>query len=480
MLGRLACLAVLSVIAPLSACYSPPEPACGFVCGSGGACPDDYTCASDNICHRNGTPATLTCTTSVVPFDVQSVMATGAHQVKVTFTSIPDATQATVAANYSIPGLSITGTPALSGATVTLATSAQMTMTYTLTISNVTRASDGEGLTTAVGTFSGIAAFDVAGAAAYDAHSVIVHFSDTPEPSLAADPANYSIPGLTITGTPTVNLDNSVTLPTSPQAAQTYTLTVSNVKRAGDFEPLDTTTASFPGRPPFDVSMASSVSNTSITVKFSDPPDPTMAMMIGNYSVDGSLVLSGTPVLSNDTVTLTTSSQAAQTYTVTVTGVRRASDLEPLTTASTTFDGRSAFRVASAMATKNTEMTVTFSDPPDPTAAQMLGNYNVDGGLMLSGTPSLAGSVVTITTSAQTAQLYTVTVSNVTRASDTEAMSTTMTTFTGVTCSDTTLDGDETDVDCGGSICGPCANGLMCQAPTDCQSNNCSMNVCAP
>nr|HEX4314857.1 hypothetical protein [Kofleriaceae bacterium] len=42
-------------------CYSTFEPACGFLCGTGGACPDDYTCATDSVCHRNGSPADLVC-----------------------------------------------------------------------------------------------------------------------------------------------------------------------------------------------------------------------------------------------------------------------------------------------------------------------------------------------------------------------------------------------------------------------------------
>jgi hypothetical protein len=40
------------------------------------------------------------------------------------------------------------------------------------------------------------------------------------------------------------------------------------------------------------------------------------------------------------------------------------------------------------------------------------------------------------------------------------------------------MDGDETDVDCGGSCPNKCANGYGCDNPTDCQSNNCQNNVC--
>jgi hypothetical protein len=32
-------------------CYDTPKPPCAFICGPGGACPVDYTCQSDNVCH---------------------------------------------------------------------------------------------------------------------------------------------------------------------------------------------------------------------------------------------------------------------------------------------------------------------------------------------------------------------------------------------------------------------------------------------
>lgn len=58
------------VLAGLTACYSPPEPNCGFICGPGGACPDHYACNSNGQCQRLGSPATA-CNTvdSGVGFD---------------------------------------------------------------------------------------------------------------------------------------------------------------------------------------------------------------------------------------------------------------------------------------------------------------------------------------------------------------------------------------------------------------------------
>lgn len=46
-------------------------------------------------------------------------------------------------------------------------------------------------------------------------------------------------------------------------------------------------------------------------------------------------------------------------------------------------------------------------------------------------------------------------------------------------CFDRVRDGDETDVDCGGS-CGPCAGGLACAIGADCQTGACDGGSCRP
>ena len=62
--GRsLAILVAVGTIGALGAgCYDVPRPACGFVCGPGGACPAAYTCnTADNRCRLDGTPPDLAC-----------------------------------------------------------------------------------------------------------------------------------------------------------------------------------------------------------------------------------------------------------------------------------------------------------------------------------------------------------------------------------------------------------------------------------
>ena len=45
-------------------------------------------------------------------------------------------------------------------------------------------------------------------------------------------------------------------------------------------------------------------------------------------------------------------------------------------------------------------------------------------------------------------------------------------------CANEVLDQDETDVDCGGAVCGPCGDGLLCVANEDCASLACAGGVC--
>ena len=46
------------------------------------------------------------------------------------------------------------------------------------------------------------------------------------------------------------------------------------------------------------------------------------------------------------------------------------------------------------------------------------------------------------------------------------------------TCDDGVADGDETDVDCGGSACPSCTQGQACLSDPDCESANCEDGLC--
>lgn len=394
-----------------------------------------YTVSVANVT-RASTPAEPLSTTTAMftgraPFNIVSAVATTSQQIKVTFDAAPDPAQATMLSNYTIPGLTLSGTPTLSLNTVTLATSPQSAASFTVTVANVTRASDGETLAVPTATFTGRAPFNVASATSLSSTSLRVTFDAPPDAAQATMLGNYNVAGLTLSGAPAL-AGNTVTLTTSTQAAQSYAVGVTNVPRASDGEALTVSSASFTGRPPFNVAGAASANNVSITVTFDAAPDPVQATTLENYTVTNGLMVMGTPTLSGNTVTIQTASQSAIGYQVTVTNVTRASDGEPMTTTSAPFTGKVGFNVSSAASVNTTTMSVTFDAPPNAAQATTIGNYMVDNGLTLTGTPTLNGNTVTITTSAQSALTYTVTVNGVTRASDASPLQVTAAQFTHV------------------------------------------------
>jgi cysteine-rich repeat protein len=276
-------------------------------------------------------------TCRVDTFDVVSAAATGNGKVTVTFSDPPEPAAATTLANYSIPGLDPSGVPFLAGNQVTITTSSQSAIDYNIIVSGITRAKDAKPLGVTVAAFTGRTAFAVESARSTSAQQITVTFTAPPSVAEATTLANYSVAGLTVTGTPTL-AGSTVTLATSNQVAMTYTVTVANVTRAIDGESLGDTAASFTGVNGFDVASAASTSNREITVAFNAPPDPTQATTLSNYTVPG-LALSGVPKLVGSSVTIVTAAQIVMPYTVTVAGVTRAGDAQPLTNAAATFVG---------------------------------------------------------------------------------------------------------------------------------------------
>ena len=384
----------------------------------------NVTRASDTAPLKNATATFMGRT----PFNVTGAASTNSKTATVTFDAAPNAIEAVKLANYSIPGLTLSGTPALNGNTVTLTTSTQAAMMYTVTVSAVIRASDGESLLVKSANFGGTTSFNVASAASTANKQMTVTFDAAPTPNQATNANNYTVNGLTLSA-PQLN-GNVVTLTTSAQAAMSYTVTVSNVTRASDSEPLTTNNANFNGRTSFNVASAASTQNTAATVTFDAPPNSAQATNVNNYAVNNGLTVSAAS-LNGSVVTLTTSAQAAISYTVTVSNVTRNADAEPLAINAASFTGRTAFNVQSAASTSAVTMTVTFDAAPNVGQATTLNNYQVNNGIVLSGTPALVGNTVTLGTSGQSAISYTVTVTNVTRASDAEPLATKTANFTG-------------------------------------------------
>lgn len=166
---------------------------------------------------------------------------------------------------------------------------------------------------------------------------------------------------------------------------------------------------------PFNLVSAKSTGSTKVELQFDGVPDPDEAGKAESYSIAG-LSIVGEPLVVGQVVTLTTDHQSAREYTVVVgSNVKRVPDGEPLTVDTATFTGTDTFNVASAVATSNTTVVVTFDDPPNA-AADAIESYSIPDLTLTS--ISRAENVVTLETSPQSDQTYTLTVSNVARLSD--------------------------------------------------------------
>jgi hypothetical protein len=53
-------------------CYQTPKPACAFLCGAGGECPDGYECDTDNRCHRVESNGSLAECPDPLPIDANA------------------------------------------------------------------------------------------------------------------------------------------------------------------------------------------------------------------------------------------------------------------------------------------------------------------------------------------------------------------------------------------------------------------------
>lgn len=139
----------------------------------------------------------------VEKFNVKGASSTGPTELKISFDAPPNADEAGDIANYSVPGLTLSGTPALSGSTVTLTTSLQEAKSYTVSVSNVTRASDGQALAGFTATFKGTVSLPTT---APTVTNVVVSAS-TPDNGAVA--YNTGTATVTITGTGFSGIDCS-------------------------------------------------------------------------------------------------------------------------------------------------------------------------------------------------------------------------------------------------------------------------------
>lgn len=234
----------------------------------------------------------------------------------------------------------------------------------------------------------------------------------------------------------TANDSNTqVTLMTATQEDVTYTLSASSIEdSSGNALDLAGSVLSFQGIAPARDTIAPqlidtlSLNNTTVQVTFSEPVENPENVSFYHIADGSSQALAVTAAKANDfntEVTLTTTSQAEASYTLTVSNIRdEAGNTIDLAASSATFAGTPfdpdpdtiAPQVVRALSLSNTQVQVIFNEPM--LGPEDISYYHIaDGsGQVLAVTAAAANDFnteVILTTASQTDSSYTLTVSNI-------------------------------------------------------------------
>lgn len=168
----------------------------------------------------------------------------------------------------------------------------------------------------------------VSSAAASNATTVLVNFSEKVSAATAAVASNYTISnGISVSTAALNTAGTQVTLTTTAHTAgQTYTLTVANVKdvSGNTIQASNTAQYTMPDITAPSLSNAAISNATTVVITFSEKVSTETANSISNYSVSNGVTVSSAQLNTAGTqVTLTTSVHTeGQTYTLTVSNIK--------------------------------------------------------------------------------------------------------------------------------------------------------------
>lgn len=265
----------------------------------------------------------------VLPLAINSVSATDANTVVVTFNQEVDQTTAELAGNYSVNnGITVNSAVKSSANVVTLNTATMVNNTYQLTVHNVEDAATNTASTNLQGNFNFIVPLAIESITAQDKNTILIDFNLNLDQLSAETVSNYSLDnGLGNPARATINASNNdqVTLIfASDLIANNYTLKVDGVSDASTLTTATNLSNNFTYLP-LALEGISVTSATTIELDFNQNLETTSAETEANYSINfgrenpTSATQSGTDA---SIVTLTVSQPLVNnTYEVTINNV---------------------------------------------------------------------------------------------------------------------------------------------------------------
>ncbi|MBC8182337.1 Ig-like domain-containing protein [candidate division KSB1 bacterium] len=249
-----------------------------------------------------------------------------------------------------------------------------------------------------------------------------INFSEPVDQVSAEQKGNYIISDGIVISSATLISDSTVQLATSKHQEIQYILNVNNVKdRAANpntILPSSSYNYQYNDTTPPELVTAQASAENKVTVTFNEPVEQASAETAANYSItNGISVVEATLQTDLMTVELTTSVHAEGNYTVSVSDVKdRAANPNTIVANSAlnyTYVDNTKPTIASVSMENENSLLVKFSEPVEQASAELMANYSISGGIVISGATLLSDSTVQLATSKHLEQGYSVTVNNV-------------------------------------------------------------------
>jgi hypothetical protein len=351
--------------------------------------------------------------------DVQYIKAPHKNMIQLAFSELMDQTTISNKDNYYISGLSITDVMlSLNPYIVNLYTADQLPISYTVEFSGLTDLAGNELCAGTINTFTGSTEKDtsqpyISAIIPLHTNAIELYFSEAIVLEELTNPANYSIPDLTVTGAAPVDSQNQrVRIFTTDQTTQTYTCTVSGIHdyagniigtpNSGTFQGSTNT----PGDEPTILSIQA-VSNTQVEIFYSTTMEPTSTTDVGNYSIAG---LSISTIQLDPTnqakAIVTTAAQSNTQYTIEVNQVKSAQNTVLSEVISVNFQGYLPLCLETVTPISPSLIEAEFNKELNTSIAVETGNYTINTNGNPPGTINVT-AVQVATTNHKKVKIYT-------------------------------------------------------------------------
>lgn len=375
------------------------------------------------------------------PPTIQLATLANATELRIHFSEPVESASATLVTNYQIdPNMKITSAEMITDNSVKLVTSPHIANTnYLLTVRGVRDASKNRNEIAANTTYAyNYAPGDVLGpmitlVSAPQKDRVTIMFNEPLDKTSAETVANYQIDGgVTIQAASLDQTQQIVTLQTAAHTAgRVYTLTINNVQdKSVNKNPIAANTKStYIYQPPDQtaptIARVDVIDDSHLRIHFSETMEQSSVENAANYKIDNSIIVLSVKLENSgqSAEAITTPHAAGKVYTLTINGVRDASEAHNVIAANSTYSytvksgsDNTGPTIVEAIAENATTVKIKFNKSLERNSAQNPANFRINRNVVVNSAQLLDDKITVklLTTAHEGSQIHIVTVNGVT------------------------------------------------------------------